>query len=93
MLESLQTTCSAVELAAEEEAAHALRLQGCVALVRREVVVLHRVRRPQHLALLQTCARENEKNPAWGRGLRRARVQSYDLFFQTNQGGRGEKGG
>ena len=43
----------AVELATEEEALDGLGLQGGVALVCREVVILHSIRRPQHLALLK----------------------------------------
>lgn len=45
----------AIELATKEEALDGLGLQGGVALVCREVVILHSIRRPQHLALLKAC--------------------------------------
>mmetsp|Transcript_34667 Transcript_34667/g.75757 ORF Transcript_34667/g.75757 Transcript_34667/m.75757 type:complete len:553 (+) Transcript_34667:397-2055(+) len=51
----------AVELAREEEALDGARLQGVLALHRREEVVLHRVRRPEHLARLQPRQRPQHR--------------------------------
>jgi hypothetical protein len=52
---SLFIACGAIQLTAEEEALNGFGLQRWVALVGREVVILYSIRRPQHLALLQTC--------------------------------------
>ncbi len=46
--------CGAVQLTAEEEALNGFGLQRWVALVGREVVILHSISWPQHFALLQT---------------------------------------
>lgn len=45
----------AVELPTEEEPLNGLGLQGGVALVCREVVILHSICRSKHLASLKTC--------------------------------------
>ncbi len=52
---SLLIACRAIQLATEEEPLNGFGLQGGVALVSREIVILHCIRRPQHLALLQPC--------------------------------------
>ena len=51
----------AVDLPGEEETADLLRLQRVVALVRREKIVLDGVRGPQHVNLLQTWKRPQQR--------------------------------